>query len=85
MLNSILAIFLAIKLIQMVAFRTRMKHRYHDTEKKRRLFTDIDGTARRDLPDARTIIDRWRQHYNHVRPHSSLGYVPPAVCAQQVA
>ncbi len=38
----------------------------------------LDQQWFRDLPDARTIIDRWRQHYNHVRPHSSLGYVPPA-------
>jgi putative transposase len=30
----------------------------------------------RDLIDAREEIDRWRQHYNEVRPHGSLGYVP---------
>ncbi|RDD65260.1 hypothetical protein DU478_15240, partial [Thalassococcus profundi] len=23
-------------------------------------------------------IERWRRHYNTVRPHSSLGYRPPA-------
>jgi hypothetical protein len=28
--------------------------------------------------EAKVIIERWRQHYNHVRPHSSLGYKPPA-------
>lgn len=39
----------------------------------------------RTLHDARRIIDEWREHYNHVRPHSSLGYVPPAVFAQQAA
>ena len=39
----------------------------------------------RDLNDARHIIDEWRHHYNHVRPHSSLGYIPPAVFAQQAA
>jgi putative transposase len=39
----------------------------------------------RDLHDARRVIDDWRYHYNHVRPHSSLGYVPPAVFAQQAA
>ena len=26
----------------------------------------------------RTLIEQWRQHYNTVRPHSSLGYHPPA-------
>ena len=39
----------------------------------------------RDLEDARQIISAWRDHYNHVRPHSSLGYIPPAVFAQQAA
>jgi putative transposase len=39
----------------------------------------------RDLDDARRIIDDWRQHYNTTRPHSSLGYVPPAVFESQVA
>lgn len=31
-----------------------------------------------DLSDARRTIERWRPDYNHVRPHSSLGYLPPA-------
>jgi transposase InsO family protein len=26
------------------------------------------------LQEARLLIERWRQHYNTVRPHSSLGY-----------
>ena len=30
------------------------------------------------LYEAKVLIDRWRRHYNHVRPHSSLGYRPPA-------
>ena len=30
------------------------------------------------LLEAKVIIERKRQHYNHVRPHSSLGYRPPA-------
>jgi transposase InsO family protein len=33
------------------------------------------------LEDARWCIDRWRLDYNHHRPHSSLGYLPPAVFA----
>jgi len=24
------------------------------------------------------LIEQWRQEYNHIRPHSSLGYRPPA-------
>lgn len=37
------------------------------------------------LTDARSIIGEWRRHYNHVRPHRSLGKIPPAVFAKQVA
>lgn len=28
--------------------------------------------------EAKIIIEMWRRHYNTVRPHSSLGYRPPA-------
>jgi transposase InsO family protein len=30
------------------------------------------------LLEARVLIERWREHYNTVRPHSALGYRPPA-------
>jgi len=30
------------------------------------------------LLEAKVLIERWRDHYNRVRPHSSLGYRPPA-------
>jgi putative transposase len=30
------------------------------------------------LKEAQVLIERWRQHYNTIRPHSSLGYRPPA-------
>ena len=30
------------------------------------------------LPEAQVLIEAWRRHYNAVRPHSSLGYQPPA-------
>ena len=30
------------------------------------------------LGEAKVLIERWRKHYNQVRPHSSLGYRPPA-------
>ena len=39
----------------------------------------------RDLVDGRRIIDDWREHYNMTRPHSSLGYAPPAVFESKVA
>ena len=28
--------------------------------------------------EAKVLIERWRRHYNTLRPHSSLGYQPPA-------
>jgi len=32
-----------------------------------------------DTPlEAKVLIERWRQHYNSIRPHSALGYRPPA-------
>lgn len=34
------------------------------------------------LNDARRKIETWRQDYNQQRPHSSLGYLPPAEFAQ---
>jgi putative transposase len=30
------------------------------------------------LQEAKVLIEMWRKHYNTVRPHSSLGYRPPA-------
>ena len=30
------------------------------------------------LAEAKVLIEQWRRHYNTVRPHSSLGYRPPA-------
>jgi putative transposase len=30
------------------------------------------------LKEARVVIEQWRKQYNTVRPHSSLGYRPPA-------
>jgi putative transposase len=33
------------------------------------------------LSHMRSVVDNWREDYNHHRPHSTLGYVPPAVFA----
>ncbi len=30
------------------------------------------------LREAQVLIEQWQRHYNAVRPHSSLGYQPPA-------
>jgi len=34
-----------------------------------------------DLREARASIEAWRREYNHERPHSSLGRIPPALYA----
>jgi putative transposase len=38
----------------------------------------LNGEIFTTLREAQVLIERWRQHYNTVRPHSSLGYRPPA-------
>jgi len=30
------------------------------------------------LEEAKVLIEQWRRNYNQVRPHSALGYQPPA-------
>jgi putative transposase len=34
-----------------------------------------------DVREAKALAATWKNEYNHRRPHSSLGYVPPAVFA----
>ena len=38
----------------------------------------LDGEIFDTLLEAKVLIERWRVEYNTVRPHSSLGYSPPA-------
>ncbi len=37
----------------------------------------LNGEIFHTLKEAQVIIGDWRYHYNHIRPHSSLGYKPP--------
>ena len=30
------------------------------------------------LAEAKILIEQWRREYNYIRPHSALGYRPPA-------
>ena len=39
----------------------------------------------RTIDDARNEIDQWRDHYNTVRPHSSLNYSTPLAFAKRAA
>ena len=36
------------------------------------------------LLEAQVLTENWRKEYNHIRPHSSLGYRPPAPEAMQL-
>ena len=39
----------------------------------------------RSLDEAKQIIDDWRHHYNHERPHSTLNYMTPVAFANRAA
>jgi putative transposase len=41
----------------------------------------LNGEIFYSLAEAKIVIETWRQHYNTRRPHSSLGYRPPAPAA----
>ena len=43
----------------------------------------LNGEIFDTLAEAQVLVGRWRRHYNTVRPHSSLGYRPPAPEARQ--
>ncbi len=38
----------------------------------------LNGEIFYTLKEAKVIIEEWRRHYNTVRPHSALGWKPPA-------
>jgi putative transposase len=38
----------------------------------------LNGEVFYSLREANILIERWRKHYNTIRPHSALGYRPPA-------
>ena len=38
----------------------------------------LNGEIFYSLREAQIIIEEWRRHYNTKRPHSALGYRPPA-------
>jgi transposase InsO family protein len=43
----------------------------------------LNGEIFETLLEAKVLIERWRVEYNTIRPHSSLGYSPPAPEARQ--
>ena len=38
----------------------------------------LNGEIFYSLKEAQILIEQWRRHYNTKRPHSALGYRPPA-------
>ena len=38
----------------------------------------LNGEIFYSLKEAQILIEQWRNHYNTLRPHSALGYRPPA-------
>ena len=38
----------------------------------------LNGEIFYTLREAKVLIEGWRREYNRVRPHSALGYRPPA-------
>ena len=44
----------------------------------------LNGELFNTLREAQILIERWRREYNAFRPHSSLGYKPPAPEAVEV-
>ncbi len=41
----------------------------------------LNGEIFYTVPEAQAVIEMWRREYNEIRPHSSLGYHPPAPVA----
>lgn len=43
----------------------------------------LNGEIFETMLEAKVLIERWRVTYNTIRPHSALGYQPPAPEAVQ--
>ena len=52
------------------AYSETFVSRFSDEVLKREVFAD--------LLEAKVLVEDYRQHYNHHRPHSALGYQTPA-------
>ena len=44
----------------------------------------LNESVFRTIHHTKAVIESWRQHYNHDRPHSSLGYLTPMEYRQQL-
>jgi len=55
----------------------RLKELEKENERLRKAVSDLT-LDKMILKEAALLIEQWRRHYNGVRPHSALGYRPPA-------
>ncbi|MEM1160086.1 MAG: integrase core domain-containing protein [Pseudomonadota bacterium] len=55
-------------------YKESFKGRLGDQQFKAEIFAEIFN----DLTKAKVLIERWRRHFNSVRPHTSKGCQPPA-------
>jgi transposase InsO family protein len=55
----------------------RLKELEKENERLRKAVSDLT-LDKMILKEAAILIEQWRRHYNGVRPHSALGYRPPA-------
>ena len=38
----------------------------------------LDGEVFHTVREAQVLVEQWRRHFDTIRPHSALGYRPPA-------
>ncbi len=53
-------------------------HRTLPEVSERRAYRVLGPPRAEQRYTVRVLIERWREHYNRVRPHSALGYRQPA-------
>ncbi len=58
---------------------------YLESFKGHRRDVRLDGEIFYTLIEAQVLVHQWRRNYNWKRPHSSLGYRPPAPAAIEAA
>ena len=62
----------------LVAKIPRLENGYNESFNGTLRYELLDAELFDTLLEAKVLIERWRIEYNTIRPHSSLGYRPPA-------
>jgi len=66
----------AITIVRLLRSHTKKGHTLTSNGKLRDEIPN--GEIFYSLKEANILIEQWRRHYNTIRPHSSIGYNPPA-------